>query len=71
VKSLVEKVLGYGMRRGLERGLLDGERAWLIIGALALLAHLAGREMRREPVVVFSERLDPGESLEISNQERD
>jgi hypothetical protein len=71
VRSLIEKLVGFGMRRGFERGLLDGERAWLIIGALALLAHLAGREMRREPVVVFSERLVPGETLEIAHEERD
>jgi hypothetical protein len=71
VSALIEKLLGFGMRRGFERGLLDGERVWLIVGALALLAHLAGREMHRESVVVFSEKLVAGESLEISHEERD
>ena len=34
-------LLGQGLRKGLRRGLLGGERTWLVLGAAALLAKLA------------------------------
>jgi hypothetical protein len=67
---LFGRVLRYGTRRGFERGLLEGNVVWVVLGALALLARLAGRAMHREPELVFSERLLPGSSLEITHEER-
>jgi hypothetical protein len=70
VTRLVRWALRQGMRRGFERGLLDGNRAWVVVGSLALLSHLAGRALHREPEVVFSERLLPGESFRITHEAR-
>jgi hypothetical protein len=58
------------MRRGFDRGLLDGNRPWVIIGGLALLGHLAGRAMSRRPETVFFERLEPGDALQIVHEHR-
>jgi hypothetical protein len=35
---------------------------------MALLAYLIGRAMHREPEVVFSERLAPGDALRITHR---
>jgi hypothetical protein len=71
VSRLLANGIRYLMRRGWDRGVLEGDRVWVVIGGAALLAHLAGRAMRREPYVVFSERLEPGESFRITNEARD
>ena len=65
VSRLVEKAVRFGMRRGFERGLLDGNRAWVVLGGAALLAHLAGRALARRPETVFSDRLEPGDAIQI------
>ena len=49
------------MRRGFDRGVLGGNPVWLVLGALALLAHLAGRAMQRERGVVLRADLNPDE----------
>jgi hypothetical protein len=67
VSRLVEKAVRLGMRRGFERGLLDGNRAWVVVGGAALLAHLAGRALARQPETVFSDRLEPGDAIQIIN----
>ncbi len=41
-------LLRRGMRLGFDRGLLGGSPLWLVLGALALLGHLAGRAMERD-----------------------
>jgi hypothetical protein len=56
------------MRRGFNRGVVEGSTFWLVMGALALLARLAGRALRRSPDVVLSERLRPGETLYITHE---
>jgi hypothetical protein len=68
VKKLVRLAIRAGLARGWSRGVLDGNRAWIVTGGVALLAHLAGRALHREPEVVFSEKLHPGESLRITHE---
>jgi len=70
VTRLARRALRYAVRRGLRDGVLDGKRAWVVVGGLALLAQLAGRALHREPEVVFSELLRPGESLRITHEAR-
>jgi hypothetical protein len=53
------------MRRGFDRGLLEGQSGWVIVGGLALLGHLAGRVLGRRPETVFLERLEPGGAIQI------
>ena len=57
--------------RGLTRGLLEGNRLWLVLGAAAWLVRGAKWAWRRPPEVVFVEELDAGETLVISREGRD
>jgi hypothetical protein len=66
--KLVQRLLRLGMRHGWNRGVVDGNPAWLVVGAVALLGYLAGKVMHREPEVVFSEKLKPGESIRITHE---
>jgi hypothetical protein len=68
VRRLVRALIRQGMRQGWQRGVLRENRAFLILGALALLANLAGRAMGREAEVVFSEQLKPGETFRIFHE---
>lgn len=61
-------LLAYLRRAGIERGLLEGRRAWMILGLAAWMVRLAQRAVRHEPVVVFREELVPGESLVIRRE---
>lgn len=61
-------LLRYLMRTGWQRGVRGGERAWVIVGGAALLAHLARKAAKRETDVVFSEKLGPGESVRITHE---
>jgi hypothetical protein len=47
---------------------MEGRRGWAVIGGLALLGYLGRRAMHREAQVIFSEVLQPGESLRISHE---
>jgi hypothetical protein len=60
--------LRYLVRNGLRRGLLGGEPLWLAIGGGALAVQVVLRVMRRQPRVVFSEKLEIGESLVIEHR---
>jgi hypothetical protein len=60
----------YGLRQGLNRGLLEGNRPWVVLGGLAVLGHLADRALNRGPDRVFFSRLERGETFEISNDPR-
>jgi hypothetical protein len=58
------------MRQGFDRGVLGGSPVWLVLGALALLAHLAGRAMQRDVGVILRADIKPHEVFEISQLER-
>ncbi len=52
-------------RLGLSRGLGGGSRVWVTIGAVAGGLRLLGKWIGDEPEVVYSEDLEPGQSLMI------
>lgn len=54
-------------RLGLFRGLLGGSRFWLALGALAVGVRTIARMASRKPEVVYSEDLEPGQSLVITH----
>ena len=54
-------------RLGIYRGLLGGNRAWMALGAVAVGLRGLGRLAAKEPKVVFSEQLDPGQTLVITH----
>ena len=66
--SVTDRLIRVGIRRGWDRGFGDGNRFWLLVGGLAVLARLGRRAMRREPEVVFSEKLVSGESIRITHE---
>ena len=57
-------------RLGVVRGLLGGNRGWIAIGAVASGLRALGKMARKEPKVVFSEQLDPGQTLVITHLTR-
>jgi hypothetical protein len=70
VNLWVRRLLRRGMREGWKRGVAGGNQAWTVLGAAALIGWLATRAMHREPEVVFSEKLQPGESIRIVHEPR-
>jgi hypothetical protein len=57
-----------GLRRGWRQGILNGERGWLIVGAVALLLRMFLRAVAKEEKVVFRESLQPGQRLVITHE---
>lgn len=66
--SVTDRLIRVGIRRGWDRGLGDGNRFWLVVGGVAVVARLARRAMHREPEVVFSEKLSSGETIRITHE---
>ena len=54
-------------RLGLTRGLLGGERHWLVLGTVAFTLRALVKLVTKEAKVVYSEDLAPGESLVITH----
>ena len=69
--TLVDRAIRIGIRRGWDRGVGDGSRVWVLIGGAALLARLARRALRREPEIVFSQEIKPGESFRVIHEAHD
>ena len=55
------------IRLGVVRGLFGGNRGWLALGAGAAGLKLLGKMTSKEPKVVYSERLDPGQTLVVTH----
>jgi hypothetical protein len=53
----------------LDRGIIGGSDAWLVVGAMALLARLGKRAMRREPQVLYYQKLIRGDGVIISHED--
>ncbi len=46
--------LSWAVRRGFQRGLVEGDQFWLVLGAMALMLQLGIRVYRKKPLMVFS-----------------
>ncbi len=57
-----------GLRRGWQRGLVDGNRAWVIVGGAALLGHLLHRYGGRKTDVIVIDELPAGETWRIADE---
>ena len=68
--SLIRSAIRYGLRRGWTRGVVEGNRTWVVIGGVAVLGYLADRALHRQPYVVFREPLLPDESFLITHEGR-
>ncbi len=67
MKRLLRSVIKAGMRHGFRKGVTEGNRAWVVIGGIALVGHLAGRAIGRKEEIVFSEPLRAGQSFQITH----
>ncbi|PZS23849.1 MAG: hypothetical protein DLM54_00590 [Acidimicrobiales bacterium] len=63
----VDALLRTLVRRGTRRGLLGGNRAWLVIGGLAFVVR---RLRRRDAGVVWSEEVSPGQVVSVEHLPR-
>jgi len=59
------------LRRGLVKGVLGGSRPWLVVWVALFGLRILRRLLRDEPEVVYSERLEAGETLLISASGRE
>ncbi|MGI9118665.1 MAG: hypothetical protein ACR2G7_00770 [Acidimicrobiales bacterium] len=63
-------MLRYLYRRGQVRGLLGGSKGWTVLWATIFGARMLKKATTREPKVVYSEVLGPGESLVIRHEDQ-
>jgi hypothetical protein len=62
--------MGTLFRRGLRKGVFGGSRPWLVLWLVLAGLRVLRRIARDEPEIVFSEALDPGETLVITAKDR-
>ena len=67
IGGLADRAVRAALRTGARRGLGDGSRGWLAVGAIALGIRLFQRMARPGKAVIVSELLEPGETLIISH----
>jgi hypothetical protein len=63
--------LSWLVRRGVQRGFLEGNQFWLVVGAMALLLQLGLKAYRKQPRLVYSSRIPVGEQLSVTHLERE
>jgi hypothetical protein len=69
--NTVANWLSWAVRRGFQRGLVEGDQFWLVVGAMAFLLQLGIRVYRKNPQVVFSGRVPIGGELAVTHLERE
>lgn len=63
-------MLRYFYRRGQVRGLLGGSKGWTVLWAVLFGARMLKKATTREPKVVYSEVLRPGQSVVIRHEDQ-
>ena len=63
----MQRLLRFALRNGLRKGLLGGSRPWLIAGGVAAGLRVLRKLAGSEPEVVYSEKLEPGETVVIAH----
>lgn len=61
----MNRVIRWGLRQGWRRGVAEGSRPWIVVGGIALLAHLGRKAMTKHEQVVYKGRLGVGQVLEV------
>ena len=70
-KARSKKKKGFVHRQAQLRGLLGGSKPWTMLWVLLTVRRLLKRVFDDAPEIVYSERLEPGQSLVISAQDRE
>jgi hypothetical protein len=63
----VNWLLRAGLRRGWQKGVVGGSRAWTVVGGLALLGYLGRRALARTDDVLWSGEVAPGQVLTVQH----
>ena len=63
----MQRLLRYLVRNGLSKGLMGGNRRWLILGGVAVGWRVMRKIAGSEPIVVYSEKLEAGETVVIAH----
>jgi hypothetical protein len=63
-------MLHYLYRRGQLRGLFGGSKGWTLVWAVIFGARMLKKASTREPEVVYSEVLSPGETVVVRHEDR-
>jgi hypothetical protein len=64
----MNRLVRLALRNGWRKGILQGSRPWLVAAGLALGLRVVKRLTGPEAKIVYSERLQPGETLVIAHQ---
>jgi len=64
-------IVGRLVRKGLQRGLVDGSRGWLYVGVTAAAVGIARWLITEPPESVFESEIKPGQAIEIRTVARD
>ncbi len=64
-------LVGRLVRKGLQRGLVEGSRGWLYVGATAAAVGIARWLITEPPETVFLSEVKPGQAFEIRTVKRD
>lgn len=70
-KAKARKRKGFIHRQAQLRGLIGGSKPWTILWVLLTARRLLKRIFGDAPEIVYSERLEPGQSLVISARDRE
>lgn len=63
-------MLRYLYRRGQLRGLFGGSKGWTVVWAVIFGARMLKKATTREPEVVYSEVLSPGETVVVRHEDQ-
>ena len=61
-------MLGFLQRLGFRRGVVGASRVWFWVAVLATGARILSRIMGRSEKVLFSQELEPGQTLVIAHE---
>lgn len=67
----MNRVIRWGLRQGWRRGVAEGSRLWIVVGGVALAAHLGRKAMIKRERVVYKGRLEVGQVLEVRHRPPD
>jgi hypothetical protein len=62
---------GFVYRQAQARGLLGGSRPWTILWVVLVSRRILRRLLADKPDVVYSETLEPGQTLVITSKDRE
>lgn len=66
----MNRLIRWGLRQGWRRGIAQGSRPWIVVGGIAVLAHLGRKALASREKVVYRKVLPVGQTLEVRHLPR-